>query len=221
MQAKLLRVLQDGDYTPLGNNVAKQADVMIVAATNKDYREEIRRKRLRQDFFYRIGVIEISVPPLRERKEDLALLTEHILEQFRHKQAERQGRFPENESQGPTTLPGELTQALYTYDWPGNVRELQNLLQRYLATRDHTSILAILWASQSRNATADQGTIDTLPLPEALEAVEKQMIADMLARNDNHPPTAAKKLGIPLHTLYRRIRKYHLVETSMHTNTGS
>lgn len=210
MQAKLLRVLQDGEYTPLGSTAPKQADVMIVAATNRDPREEIAEGRLRKDFFYRIGVIEIAVPSLQERKEDLPLLIEHMLEHYQQKHGNFRG------ASAQTILPAELVQSLYKYSWPGNVRELQNVVQRYLATNDLAAILRQI---------APSGSLISLPqmkegfrgeqhfgesLTDALAHLEKQMILQTLAQTGNNTKLAAEQLKIPLHTLYRRMKKYHI-----------
>ena len=157
-QAKLLRVLQDGGYTPLGSTQPKQADVLIIAATNTNCQEQIAKERLRKDFFYRIGVIEITVPPLRERKEDLSLLIEHILNQYSQKQLAMHGSAPVDLPTDQSMLPGELVQGLYAYDWPGNVRELQNVLQRYLATHNIQAVLQTLGVSaNSRLSVSHEG----------------------------------------------------------------
>ncbi len=209
-QAKLLRVLQDGEYTPLGSTVPKQADVVIVAATNKNCQKEIELERLRKDFFYRIGVIEIVVSPLRDRKEDLSFLIEHILEEYRKKQTLVQGcHISQNFPTDQTMLPPELVQALYDYDWPGNVRELQNVLQRYLVTRDLHAVLSLLGASVSPRTISHA---ENLPptLPEAVQTLEQRMIAQMLAHTQHRIGKTAEKLGMPVRTLQYKIKKYHL-----------
>ncbi len=212
MQAKLLRVLQDGEYTPLGSNTSKQADVLIVAATNKEPHEEIVEGRLRKDFFYRVGVIEIAVPSLQERKEDLPFLIEHTLEQCRQKQAGSRERAAVEQPSDPTMLPGELVQALYNYSWPGNVRELQNVVQRYLATKDLAAILRQIARPGATRTLPNVSIPDSLPesLSDALAALEKQMILQALTRNNNNTQQAAEQLQVPLHTLYRRMKKYHI-----------
>lgn len=205
MQAKLLRVLQDGEYTPLGGNTAKRADVTIIAATNKDCRAEIEAKRLRQDFFYRIAVIELFVSPLRERREDLPLIIEHILEQYWQTHAEHQPR------QSFSELPPELIQALYAYAWPGNVRELQNVLQRYLATQDISAILSQTGAApQTRVMSVPMGTSPNATLLDAVEVFEKQMIANALTHNQHHIGKTADTLGISRLMLYRKMKKHQL-----------
>jgi PAS domain S-box-containing protein len=212
-QAKLLRVFQDGEYTPLGSTTPKQADVLIVAATNKDCQEEIWQGRLRKDFFYRIGVIEIRVPSLRERKDDLPLLIEHALEEYRQKQVHVHGNLPRVLPGDQTMLPGELVQALYTYNWPGNVWELQNVLQRYLATRDSEAILSLLGQLAEAYSVAD-GKIDPkgMTLVEVMQTLEKLIIADMLAQNGHRTGKTARQLGINQRTLQKKIKHYRLID---------
>jgi PAS domain S-box-containing protein len=212
-QAKLLRVLQDGEYIPLGSTTAKIADALIVAATNKDPRTLIEQGKLREDFFYRICVIELRMPPLRERKEDLPLLIEHVLHQYRQKQTERQGIIPANLPANPTELPGELIQALFVYHWPGNVRELQNVLHRYLATKDLNSVLSLLAAPTRIRAAVTNIEISSqeTTLPEAVQTLEQQMISNMLAHNHYRIGKTAEKLGISVRSLQYKIKKYQLM----------
>lgn len=213
-QAKLLRVLQDGEYTPLGSTTPRQADVVIVAATNQNCQTEMAQERLRKDFFYRIGVIEIAVPPLRDRKEDLPFLIEHILEEYREKQAQVQGSAPADLPADQTMLPAELVQALYASDWPGNVRELQNILQRYLVTRNLEAVLPLLGATASPRAAVPflfHSEHFPYTLPEAVQTLEKRMITYTLAQTDNRIGKTAEKLGMPLRTLQYKIKKYQLL----------
>jgi transcriptional regulator with PAS, ATPase and Fis domain len=211
-QAKLLRVLQDGEYTPLGSTTPRQADVVIVAATNKKCQEEIAQGRLRKDFFYRLGIIEIAVSPLRDRKEDLALLIEYILEEYQKKQAQVQGSVSPDLPTDQTMLPGELVQALYAYDWPGNVRELQNVLHRYLVTRDLDTVLPLLGTAGSFRTVAPPYAEDLPPtLPEAVRTLEKRMITHMLAQTSYRIGKTAEQLGMPMRTLQYKIKKYQLL----------
>ena len=214
-QAKLLRVLQDGEYTPLGTNVSIQADVLIVAATNKDCQAEIRKGNMRQDFFYRLGIIEIDVPALGSRREDLPLLIEHILEQYRQKQFKIQNSSSQDVPQDQSMLPTELIQAMYHYAWPGNIRELQNVLQRYLATQDLESLLAFLGAIASpRNLPGAHITAAGMKLSDAMKAYEKQIIAEMLDHNQQNIRKTAEMLGVPLRTLYHKITVHNLRASS-------
>lgn len=213
-QAKLLRVLQDGEYMPLGSTTPRQADVVIVAATNQNCQQEMAQEHLRKDFFYRIGVIEIAVPPLRDRKEDLPLLIEHILEEYREKQAQVQGSASVDLPADQTMLPAELVHALYAWDWPGNVRELQNILQRYLVTHSLEAVLPLLGAAAPPRAAAPfLFPPEHFPatLPEAVQILEKRMIMQTLAQTDHRIGKTAEKLGMPLRTLQYKIKKYQLL----------
>lgn len=209
MQAKLLRVLQDGEYFPLGSTQAKQADVLLVSATNTPWKPLIEQGALREDFFYRICVIEIAVPPLRERKDDLPLLIDHFLEQCRQKQH----TLPGNAPPVPATLPGRVLEALQAYAWPGNVRELHNVLQRYLATQ-HLNIDVPLLNAQPDQAPHESPsfarTVQHLPLPDALKAFEKHLIRKALEHNEFHKVNTAKALGIPRSTLHRKIKDHDI-----------
>ena len=208
MQAKLLRALQNGEYIPIGSSMPKQADVLLLAATNKDPAALIKHGALREDFFYRVAVIEIRVPPLRERKEDLPLLIDYMLELARRKR-ETQPNAP----QIPATLPGHVLDAMYAYDWRGNVRELQNGLQRYLATQHVGGTLPFMAASAGRSAAPSSPNLDGLSLPDAVRAFEKQMILDALEKNQQHKIQTAQMLGIPRSTLHRKIKEHGIAET--------
>jgi PAS domain S-box-containing protein len=212
MQAKLLRVLQDGEYIPLGDSQPKQADVLLVTATNTQWNPLIEKGVLREDFFYRVCVIEIRVPSLQERKEDLPLLVDHFLQHYRCKQR----ALPENIASIPTTLPGHILESLYAYHWPGNVRELQNVLQRYLATHHLDAEIPLLTSSADHVRTRDFTTNSQhLPLPEAIKAFEKQMITEALRQNQHHKINTAKMLGIPRSTLHRKIKEYQLQDSDI------
>jgi len=122
LQAKMLRAIEGGGYSPVGSSVNKLSDFRIIAATNQNLLEQVRKRGIREDFFYRIHVIPINVPPLRDRKEDIPLLMEHFLKLY-------------SENGDPPPVPGQVLEALMSYDWPGNVRELQNAIQRYIAVK--------------------------------------------------------------------------------------
>lgn len=212
MQAKLLRVLQDGEYFPLGSPESKQADVVIVAATNRDWNPLIQQGDLRQDFFYRICVIEIQSPPLRDRKEDLPLLIEFFLERYRRKHERLHKDVPSDLPVDLTMLPPDVLRALYEYDWPGNVRELQNTLQRYLATH-RLDLKAALMARRVHSRTITEIGLDLkkMTLPEATQTLEKYMITDVLARHAHHRLNTAKTLGITRRALQYKLKKYGLL----------
>ncbi len=198
MQVKLLRVLQDGQYMPLGNTTTKQADVRIIAATNKDLREQLHKGLIREDFFYRIRVITINLPPLRDRKEDIPLLIEQFLEQYA-------------DGKDHPTIPGRIVDMLCAYHWPGNVRELQNELQRYLAEQRLEFIGNIPVDSVERDfMPGSKSDIKGLSFHETVEAFEKRLIANALEQSSRHLGKTATMLNIPQKTLYRKMRKYQL-----------
>lgn len=198
MQVKLLRALENGEYTPVGEHRARKADVRVVAATNKDLKDLVQRELMRQDFFYRIHVVTITVPPLRNRKEDLPLLIEHFLTRYsRDKQ--------------PATLPGRILEAMYTYDWPGNIRELQNELQRYLTTRRLEFIQTLTTEPGTGSEAFDESFGQQgLGIQEAVEAFEKRLILKTLEQQGGHKGKTAEMLHINPKTLYKKMKKHQI-----------
>ena len=192
MQVKLLRALESKGFTPVGEQRVKQADVRIVAATHRNLQEHVKQGMIREDFFYRINVIPITVPPLRKRREDIPLLIDHFLRQYDAQKAQE-------------GLPGNIAEALYTYDWPGNIRQLQNVLLRYLTLQrldleetDHGRI------SSNTPEVEQQG------LWNAVQDLEKRLILDALEQNRGHKTNTAKTLQIPIQTLRRKILQYEI-----------
>jgi PAS domain S-box-containing protein len=189
LQVKLLRALEGGEYTPIGSHSITKADVRIIAATNKNLDELKKKNLIREDFYYRVHVITITVPPLRSRKEDIYLLVEHFWERF-------------GKDKKRLALSGEFMDLLLTYHWPGNVRELQNVLLRYLAGQP---------LEFGNNLPATRGIeYESLNYHTALESFEKQLIIRVLDRYDWHRTNAAEALGIPRKSLYRKMQKYGL-----------
>jgi DNA-binding NtrC family response regulator len=180
-QAKLLRVLQNGEYERLGSSETRRADVRLLCATNTDLHEAVRRGAFRQDLLFRLNVIEIHVPPLRERKDDVLPLAESFLKKK------------------PKRLSDEAKDALLAYDWPGNVRELDNRLQRALVTA----------AGDTINAT-DLGLNGGQALMPVLND-EKQQIAELLRRFHGSVSQVAKSLGLSRQALYRKMDRLGIV----------
>lgn len=198
MQVKLLRAIENGEYFPVGDNASQKADIRIIAATNRDLETQMREGLLREDFFYRIHVIEIKIPPLRERKEDIPLLLEAFLK------LERPGGEP-------LRLPAKIEELIYRYDWPGNVRELQNRLKRYVSTKRFDLPANSLNGKRSRlPGEAESPSSANYSLHAAVEVLEKKMIAEALAFNHWQKGNTAAMLGIPRKTLQRKIEKYQL-----------
>lgn len=189
MQVKLLRVLENREFTPVGGTMPRRVDARILAATNKRLPEMVRDGQFREDLFYRLHVMEIVVPPLRERREDIPLLLEALLQEY----------APE------TPLSSAILDAFMRYDWPGNIREMQNRLQRYLATgRVDIPGVDLPPASTLSIAPLPPGT----QLHEAVEALEAHLIREALLRNKWRRVKTAEELGIPRRTLQRKVEKY-------------
>jgi DNA-binding NtrC family response regulator len=194
MQVKLLRVLENGEYVPVGGTKPKAADARIISATNKDLSALVRQGRFREDLFYRIHVIDIQLPPLRERREDIPLLVDFFL-----------SRFHTGESK--PRLPGRMLDALSGYEWPGNVRELQNTIQRFLATNRIT-----LPGGRSMAVEDGEGPLDYKDgLNATLEGFERRLIQETLQKTMWNRGQAAEFLKISRWTLQRKMAKYNLV----------
>jgi len=189
MQVKLLRALESREFTPVGANTPRHLEARILAATNKHLPDMVHNKTFREDLFYRLHVMEIVVPPLRERREDIPLLLEAFMQEY----------APE------TTLPPAILEAFMRYEWPGNIRELQNRLQRYLATgRMDIPGLDVPPALTLPDQPLPPGT----QLHTAVEALEARLIRETLIRNKWRRVKTAEELGIPRRTLQRKVEKY-------------
>ena len=198
-QVKLLRVLEGGGYTPVGSSEVKKAEVRIVGATNRDLKDEVKNGRMREDFFYRIHIIPITLPPLRERKDDLPLLIEHFLSVYAA-------------SDNKPFLDGKVLGMLYNYDWPGNVRELQNVLQRYITLKTldfmSTSVIKTIPVDDFDSAEV-RDTADSLN--QAMDNYEKNIIRKVLEKNQWRKSKTATALKINRKTLFRKMKKYDLI----------
>ena len=192
IQAKLLRVLNNGEYTPVGDTVPRYADVRIIAATNQPLRSLTASGRFRQDLFYRLHVIGLDMPPLRQHKEDLPLLVAHFMRQM----------SPGGD--GRRMLPEKILARFRQYDWPGNVRELTNEVRRYMAM-DEIELQVLVSPGAATGPLAEGHT-----LHEQMAAFERQTIAEVLASVSGNRNKASELLKIPLPTLYRKIQKYRL-----------
>ncbi|MCP4109234.1 MAG: response regulator [Desulfobacteraceae bacterium] len=187
-QAKLLRVIQDGEYYPVGDTAGKKVDVMIIAASNRKPGEKVLEGEMREDFYYRINVLEIHLPPLRERPEDIPLLIEHFLTLYAAGTHSGQ-------------ISPELLRYFYSYEWPGNIRELMNMLQRHIAGSLPDNIFAGLQVPEEK---------DSKGLFEAVEELEKKLILNALEQHGWHRERSASMLKIPRRTLHRKMLKYNL-----------
>ncbi|HVX37942.1 MAG TPA: sigma-54 dependent transcriptional regulator [Gemmatimonadaceae bacterium] len=196
-QVKLLRALQHREVIPVGSTDAVPVDTRVVAATNRDLDEEIRAGNFRSDLYYRLNVIALHLPPLRQRREDIALLAAHFLNRLAAVRGEPAKR-----------LSDEARDALLAYAWPGNVRELENALERsvILSTGDEIPLAALPARVTERRAEALVST-RTPPNP-TLEAVERAYIMWVLQSENGNKSRAAEVLGIDPSTLYRKLSRY-------------
>lgn len=199
-QAKLLRVLGEHEIKPVGSNQSVRVDVRVIAATNKDLRGEIHAGRFREDLFYRLNVVSIHLPPLRERLEDIPVLAHHFLRKY----AEANGKAINGFA--PETL-----RHLEAYSWPGNVRELENAVERAVAVGTGPVVLpedlpAHLAAHSPEPARTAVGNAALLPLDE----MTRQHIARVLAATGGNKKRAAEILGVDRRTLYRMLSRYAL-----------
>lgn len=201
VQAKLLRALQQGEVQRVGSDVPLTVDVRVLAATNRDLAEEVAAKRFRQDLYFRLNVITLEVPPLRQRRDDIPLLAAHFLQVFAERNRKDIRGF------APRAL-----DALRLYDWPGNVRELENTVERavILAMGDLVTEQelprALLAAADNPQ---DQGPLPTPPGGDTtLEALERRAIAEALQATGNNKSEAARRLGITRATLHNKLQKY-------------
>ena len=201
LQVKLLRVLEGGGYTPVGGNKLKQPDIRFIAATNEDLVKKVRNGDVRLDFFYRIHIIPIHLPPLRERKEDLLLLVEHFFNTY-----DDRDKLP--------PLTGEIIDKINQYSWPGNVRELRNTLRRYVTLKKFDTLDPSLFVSNAVPETLETPDAnETLKsarddLRSAVETFEKEHITDVLIKHRWQRHQAAAALGINRKTLFRKIQRH-------------
>ncbi|MEW6663820.1 MAG: sigma-54 dependent transcriptional regulator [Thermodesulfobacteriota bacterium] len=206
LQAKLLRFLQEHTFEPVGSFSTRSVDVRVIAATNRDLQEEVSRRRFLPDLFYRLQVIQISVPPLRARHGDLPLLVDHFL----RKAADEHNRPLLN-------ITPEAQEALMGYPWPGNVRELSNMISRLVILGRHDTISLEDLPADIRNSRVSQDGntahfIERLPPGGlTLKAVEKDLIQKTLRQYQGHRAQSAKALGISRKSLYQRMRRFKLV----------
>jgi two-component system, NtrC family, response regulator AtoC len=236
-QTKLLRILQEREFERIGSNIPIKIDIRVITATNRNLAEEVDKGRFREDLYYRLNVIHIHMPPLRERMEDIPLLVEHFLVKYRY----APGAIP-------TSITEEALHRLLDYDWPGNVRELENAIERAVVLsrgnpigvghlafgeRPETSDRhpaerraraeaeaaagadverAAAAGGSSRNGDAPAPTDGAASFKDEVAALEKRLIADALARAGGNRTKAAEDLGIYRRLLYAKMKEYGLAE---------
>jgi len=198
MQAKLLRVLQEHEIKRVGGAEPTKIDVRIVAATNKNLEDLVEEKKFREDLFYRLNVVAIRLPPLRERAEDVLLLARHFL-----------GKYSEENRKTIAQISPEALELLSTYRWPGNVRELENVIERSVTLTRHTVILPEDLPRRIR-AEKREDLAKTLPSHISLSELEKLYIQKILEETGGNKKKAAEILGIDRRTLYRMAARHGL-----------
>jgi len=203
-QAKLLRVLQEGEIRRVGDTESKSVDVRVIAAANRNLEEEVKAGRFREDLFYRLNVIPIFVPPLRERKEDIPLLINHFVQKYQNKS-----------SKVIKSISQELIDKFMSYDWPGNIRELENIINRMIIFAEDEKLslkdipadfLNLLKKDSNRSKLLDE-----LTQISDIKELEKEHILKTLEKTKGNKTEAAKLLGLKRTTLIERMKKYGLM----------
>jgi two-component system, NtrC family, response regulator AtoC len=199
VQKKLLRVLQEGEIERVGGSTPIKVDVRVLAATNRDLLREVEAGRFREDLYYRLNVINIHMPPLRERRGDIAVLVEHFLSKYRYKPGAP-----------PTKISEEALQLLENYDWPGNVRQLENEIERAV-TLSHGNVITSHYLNLSQHGVPTQIDLATRVrnaegLDNVLREVERTMIAEALLQSDGNEEDAARRLCLAVNEFTRRLQ---------------
>jgi two-component system response regulator HydG len=200
-QAKLLRVLQEGEFEPLGATRTVKVDVRVVAATNQDLAQLVKEKRFREDLYYRLQVITVTVPPLRERREDILILAQHFLRRFATKNHREMEGFTE-----------AALARLLEHSWPGNVRELEHVIERAVIL-GRGPLVDVGDLPETVSQTEPSARIIPIPLGMPLEEVEQRLIEETLRLTKGNKVLAAKLLGIASRTIYRKLKERESAET--------
>jgi two-component system NtrC family response regulator len=205
LQVKLLRVLQEKSFERVGGTRPIAVDIRLIAATNKNLKEEVKAERFREDLYFRLDVVSIVLPPLRERSEDIRLLINHFMKKY---DEERISEIP------VTGISPEAERLLFGYNWPGNVRELENVIERAMILCPNSTIVASDLPKDFKETINYTVPIDDIPasatLYDTLAMVEKRMIEQALKRANNVQAHAAEMLGIGKSGLNQKIKKYGL-----------
>ena len=198
LQVKLLRAIEGGGYTPVGGKEIRKPDARIIAATNRNLKQYVAKGKMREDFFYRIHIIPINLPPLRERKEDIPLLADHFLREM-------------SKGEESPMLRGDMMEAFFNHSWPGNIRELQNVLQRYVTMGNFDMINETTSPSVTLKPQNTPPVIsESATYSDTMDAYEKQLLVQILASCQWNREKAASQLDIPIRTFYRKLKKHGL-----------
>jgi PAS domain S-box-containing protein len=199
LQVRLLRVLQEHTYEPLGDNKTVRTEARIIAATNRDLAAQVKRGAFREDLFYRINVVRVELPPLRRRKEDIPLLTDHFMERFNRLQ-----------QKSLTGISADAMALLMAHDWPGNVRELENAIERAFVICAGKTIGLECLPDEIRGALA-AGPPGAAAMASVRRVTESQAIINALKRHNGNRNAAARELGIHKTTFFRKIKALGVV----------
>lgn len=197
MQVKLLRVLQDREIEKIGSNISEPVDVRVIAATNKNLEEMVENGQFRADLYYRLNVVTINIPPLRERREDIPILAEYLVE-----------KIVREENISEKKVSKKTIEYLKRYDWPGNVRELENILERAINFLGEEDIIEPKHLPVKITDEQDYGNIGNLK--EMIEEKEKKIIIDSLIHTKGNKTMAAEILNISRTSLYEKMKKYSI-----------
>jgi DNA-binding NtrC family response regulator len=198
LQAKILKVLETGEVLPLGETKPRFVDIRLIAATNKDLEEQIRKGLFREDLYYRLNVIEVKIPPLRERKEDVGVLTHHFVDRYCRENHKRVAGISD-----------EAMKALVNYPWPGHIRELRNVIERAVVLSGSSEIGTDELPEKVRS---HDGSRTMRSLKDRLDYYEETIVRETLQMNEWNKEETARQLGVDLATLYRKIKKLGIAE---------
>lgn len=212
VQAKLLQVLQEGKFSMLGENREIEVNVRVITATNRKLMEAIKEGRFREDLYYRLNVVNIHIPPLRERRDDIPVLCRHFIRKFTIDYKSEEADLPE-----------KLKERLHNYSWPGNVRELENILKRFVVLRDENSIFEYFDSREKAQAAEEESLVSSADSyagkelkeisKEASAKVEREVITQVLGRNGWNKLKTAKELKVSYKTLLTKIEQYAIKPT--------
>jgi len=201
LQAKLLHVLQDAEFSRLGGKKPVKVNVRVLAATNKKLKEAVLKGEFRNDLYFRLNVIKLEVPPLRERREDIPLLCNHFLEKYRERYQSPVQQFPK-----------DLMETFLRYDWPGNVRQLENIVKRYLILPDADVATELKAATPDNAAPVPSGNVSLKEVAgHAAEMAEKEVVLRVLEETNWNRNESARRLRISYKALRNKLKKWQLV----------
>jgi len=211
LQAKLLHVLQDGEFTRLGGRRASRADARVLASTNRKLSEAVAKGQFREDLYYRLNVVSIEIPPLRERPQDVPMLCRYFVQKYadRYESSVRE-------------LPTQLLEAATRYHWPGNIRELENVIRRFLILPDLEATLRTLQAHDMPELVApEQKPALKRIANQAAEQVERELVLRTLSQTNWNRKRAAQELGICYKALLNKLKKWNINGRALTASSSS